>query len=1235
MADDGSTKVIRIVVDSSRAVDGSSAATRALAELERQTATMASGFTKMEERLNAVASLVKTQLVLALAQLAERVLAFGRESLKAAGDLEELAEQLGITTKGLQALQFAGVQNGLGMEALEKGVAKFSQKIGEAAGGSKQMIDALNELGVKILDSHGNLRSTETIMTEVAQAILKIEDPAKRTAAQVDFFSKSGARFAPVLREIADGFNQMGEKATKAGAVISDDAIRKLDALNDSAARSSLKIRALFAETAAPIATAALDAVNRVLEAIAKNLSWLMDMAKGYARQEGASGVREFQLDPMTKKYDAALGSYEFETRRLSSMQESQQRNPTARGAQNIEEQRAKARAAYDKLATIGVARYNAAGDYINRLVGSPDAPPALTDKETGFVPKPEPGVSNPTDKATGEGIAERMAKLRRDTARDLASAGATADASANGARAVADLEMHYKALKAAQEVYGKTAEENAGQVNKLTDEIEKQIKATERLKQLGTFNLETEGLEKANQILEAENRLINASTEERSKEIALIKLKQEVEAKGLDESDPKERAAIERRRAAIEQNETLKSQGEQLRKVNELWTEPLKRALQDIQSTAAGAFETMLEKGEFSAQALGDVFKKTVRRMIAEFLALATVRPVMSVVVQGLNNIGLVSNGMAQQLGFPVANTAGSAGGLGSPGGFSLPQMPGGGSLSSLSGSGFLGSFGDWLNTPFIGQSYGGAGSYASIDALLSSGAPGLTPLGAIGGIASMGLGAYSLFSGNGSTGSVIGGVSGILGGGLGMAAALIPGMAALGPIGMGIGLVGGLLGGLFGGGAPQIPPQPSLNLGIGSFLPNGKGGFGASGYGLNGGGSLAEQAGGLGTAVSTLFRQAGLKGVPGQMVGGRIWSGVDHPWNGGGWGNRPYTQAALVNPGADDGGGEYITYNDSSRTLEQVSKMLIAAVFKANVFRGGVTGASNSLRAGLSGYDPQSGEEVQKVISLSQAYDKLGKAVNPVKDAIDKLSSSFDELRDFADKASLSMQPIDDELKKQTKRTAQDFIDTMLDPLAVQLRALDDERKTALESAQYIKDNITDVYVDMDRIAVYYTNKEAALRDQFYQGGVSNLQALIKRLTYGDLANASPDLSMAGTRATYTGLLAQAQSGNANAIAGLSSAAEAYATSARSYFASSPEYDAIVKAIRQNLEQIVAAQTGGAVGADGSPVSANATSQAVLAANEQLREMVTQLANDNRDLKDQMSTLIAQLRSQNTNRM
>ncbi len=245
----------------------------------------------------------------------------------------------------------------------------------------------------------------------------------------------------------------------------------------------------------------------------------------------------------------------------------------------------------------------------------------------------------------------------------------------------------------------------------------------------------------------------------------------------------------------------------------------------------------------------------------------------------------------------------------------------------------------------------------------------------------------------------------------------------------------------------------------------------------------------------------------VPSALIGGNIASGTDHVLNGTQWQDRAYTQTGLILPG---GGYEALTYNDLVEERRPGQRVPVGPDVQGERLarRGEWRGRGPEGRTRQD--QPGDSKDLDNVIAMGTAYDKLGKTINPAKDAIDKISASFDSLKDYATQAGLSLDPINDELKKQSKRSAQDFIDAMVDPLAVSLRALADEREQALESAKYIRDNYKDIYVDMDKIATYYTDKEAKLRDDFYSGGITSLQAMIDRLTYGDLANASPALQL-----------------------------------------------------------------------------------------------------------------------------
>jgi hypothetical protein len=461
-----------------------------------------------------------------------------------------------------------------------------------------------------------------------------------------------------------------------------------------------------------------------------------------------------------------------------------------------------------------------------------------------------------------------------------------------------------------------------------------------------------------------------------------------------------------------------------------------------------------------------------------------------------------------------------------------------------------------------------------------------------------------------------MLGGGLGILGGGLGIASALFPALGAtLGPIGLGVGLLGAVLPSILGGGGPVIPPMPSLNYQQGTF------------DGRVGSGQYAGAASQMGTNINAILKATGGTINPAMLWGGTFASGTTHTWNGQQWQGQDYTQANLMSPGGGFAG--WIGAGTGQGTTPQdAAEHLAYQIIRSDILTGAVSGISKTITQIFSNIGEGVTQTAADIVSFANAYDKVGKAANPAKDAIDKIAASFQDLRDKAVGYGVSTAPIDNEIAKQTKRTAQDWIDSMLDPLAVQMRALQDEQDAALESAKYINENVADVYADTAKIAEYYTNKKADLEAQYFQQSTSQLQALVDRLTYGDLANASPATALAGTSAAYSAQLALAQSGNTSAIQGLSGYAEQYATALRGNYASSPTYTAGIALLRQQLEGVIGVTSGGAAIA-GAPLPLDQSSGALVQSNAELRAIVTQQSDQIAALSDMVTQLTAQLRT------
>lgn len=218
------------------------------------------GFAKLATGFSAVNGMLAT---FGVALSAVALISYGKHVFETVGGLGELAEQLGVTTDALQALQFAGAQAGVKTEQLETGISKLTRTIGEAGEGTDTAIKAFSKLGVGILDSSGKIRSTEAVLSDVAIAMSKMNDPAARAAAAVDLFGKSGQRMLPLLTEIAErGLPAMIAGAKDLGAVVDRELIDAFDKASDRMARFGMQATVAAAELMSYAAKVAAFAVK-------------------------------------------------------------------------------------------------------------------------------------------------------------------------------------------------------------------------------------------------------------------------------------------------------------------------------------------------------------------------------------------------------------------------------------------------------------------------------------------------------------------------------------------------------------------------------------------------------------------------------------------------------------------------------------------------------------------------------------------------------------------------------------------------------------------------------------------------------------------------------------------------------------------------------------------------------------------------------------------------------------
>jgi len=158
---------------------------------------------------------------------------YAKESLEFADSIAKTADKLGVSTDALQEYRFAAERSGVGQQALDVGIQRFTRRLGEAAEGTGVLSKVLEQQNIQVRDSAGNLRNTEDVLRDYANAIQGAETDQEKLLLAFKAFDTEGAALVNLLRDGAVGLDEFRKTARDAGVVMDEELIRKAEIAND------------------------------------------------------------------------------------------------------------------------------------------------------------------------------------------------------------------------------------------------------------------------------------------------------------------------------------------------------------------------------------------------------------------------------------------------------------------------------------------------------------------------------------------------------------------------------------------------------------------------------------------------------------------------------------------------------------------------------------------------------------------------------------------------------------------------------------------------------------------------------------------------------------------------------------------------------------------------------------------------------------------------------------------
>lgn len=159
-----------------------------------------------------------------------------KKQIDFADAVSKASAKVGISVENLSTLAYAADLADVSFDDLINGTAQLAKRMFDVSNGAGQNAKyAFDALGISVVDANGKLKTTDTVLLEMADKFEGMENGTKKTAAAVTIFgTQLGQKFIPYLNAGKEGIEALQEEARKLGVEISTNTASQAEAFNDN-----------------------------------------------------------------------------------------------------------------------------------------------------------------------------------------------------------------------------------------------------------------------------------------------------------------------------------------------------------------------------------------------------------------------------------------------------------------------------------------------------------------------------------------------------------------------------------------------------------------------------------------------------------------------------------------------------------------------------------------------------------------------------------------------------------------------------------------------------------------------------------------------------------------------------------------------------------------------------------------------------------------------------------------
>jgi hypothetical protein len=228
--------------------------------------------------LTSLKALVATlAAMLAIRAVVNIVNALAAEMDRTAKLARELNVEVGFLSGLMETVGFSGGS----AEQLTMALRKLNTQIGMAASGAAEAKKVFKELGVEI-ERGGAIRSTDSVLLDVADKLRSIPDAAERARVAAKLFGEeAGPRLLGFLTQGREGLEALRKEAEFFGVVLTDKAAKAAEEYQNSLTRFKLSIKGVRMALVEDLLPSLTITLNGLATFIASNRELILSVIRG------------------------------------------------------------------------------------------------------------------------------------------------------------------------------------------------------------------------------------------------------------------------------------------------------------------------------------------------------------------------------------------------------------------------------------------------------------------------------------------------------------------------------------------------------------------------------------------------------------------------------------------------------------------------------------------------------------------------------------------------------------------------------------------------------------------------------------------------------------------------------------------------------------------------------------------------------------------------------------------